>query len=270
MAKPLIGYKTMLRSATAVVTATATESGFDIANVHDYKTYLFWKFNALTSPINIDIDLGGSTEDADYLTIINSNLKTLGANVRVFADIFTPPTTPRTALTAVGTDDVWYQTIVAPGAFRYWRVQISHNTPPFGAKPFIGELVLGLKTELPHFLDPAFDPFFDGVKAESSRSVGGHYLASLLQGHSHRGVITFGAAGAPRSAFTSDLNALVDHALLRRPFVFVLDTADADFDTARYLRVPDDDDIARKAVGGSWSQLTFELPVEEAFMEPAS
>jgi len=94
-------------------------------------------------------------------------------------------------------------------------------------------------------------------------------LGALLRGHIHVGNISFGQAGAPRAAFTSDLNAFLDnHALLRRPWVFVLDTADADFDTARYIKVPDGESPSRQAVGGSWQQLTFELPVETAFMEP--
>ena len=97
----------------------------------------------------------------------------------------------------------------------------------------------------------------------------GHYLAGTTRGEMHRGAITFGAAGAARAWFTSDGNAFIrNHAAKRHPFFFVLDTADTDFDDARYLRVTDDARIERLAVGGAWSRLSFNLPVEEAYMEP--
>ncbi|KKK58673.1 hypothetical protein LCGC14_3042050 [marine sediment metagenome] len=70
--------------------------------------------------------------------------------------------------------------------------------------------------------------------------------------------------------FTSDLNAFLDsHAILRKPFVFIVDTADGDFDTARYIRLADGADAARLAVAGKWARLRFDLEVVEAMMETA-
>jgi hypothetical protein len=83
-------------------------------------------------------------------------------------------------------------------------------------------------------------------------------------------VITFGRSGAVRAAYTSDLNAMVDHMQKKLPFGFIVDTADSDFSVARYLKVPDDARIERRAVGGSWGRLILTLPVEEAFMEPVT
>jgi hypothetical protein len=126
-----------------------------------------------------------------------------------------------------------------------------------------------MKTTLPEYLAPSFPPFFDNVEVAGSRSEGGQYLAATTRGHTHRGRLTFGAAGAARSAFTSDLTAFIDnHAVKRQPFFFQLDSADTDFDAVRYIRMRDDSEAERAAVGNSWGRLTFGLDVEEAYSEP--
>jgi hypothetical protein len=124
--------------------------------------------------------------------------------------------------------------------------------------------------ELPHYLDPSLDPFFDDIDVVGPQSEGGHWLAGETRGRMHRGRISFGDAGAARSWFTSDGNAFVEYAKLRKPWVFVLDTADSDFAVARLLKLPADQGAPRNAVGGSWQSLTFEIPFEEAYREPVS
>jgi hypothetical protein len=270
MAKPLIAYVSMLRLATTTVADPGTASGFSIANISDMKSYNVWKSNTTVKPIEIDIDNGASPQNANYIGLVNHNLFTLGATVKIMADTFTPPTTQRMAATAVTEDGVSLLTFSAPGALRYWRVEITVAGASFAAPPFIGDLWLGLRTDLPEYVAPSFDPFFKDVDIVGSRSDGGHYLAGISRGQLHRGVITFGAAGAARSWFTSDGNAFIDnHALKRFPFFFTLDTADTDFDSPRYVKVPDTARIDRLAIGGAWTRLTFNLPVEEAFMEVA-
>ena len=270
-ALPLIHYLSMLRLSGSTVTASSTASGFSAAHLYDLKAYTLWKSDVLTSPITIDIDCGaGNAEDADALTLVNTNLATLGATVEILADTFTPPTTVRQAAFTPSSDHVVLKTFTAPGAFRYWRLSIAHASPPFAAAPFVGQALLGLKTSIPERLTAQFDPFTDDVAAVSVRSAGGHYLGSLLQGHAHRDSLSFGEGGIARSHFTSDLNALIEYMKLRKPFAFVLDTSDSDFATARWLRIPDDGRITRRAVGGSWGRLQPTIPFEEAYMEPAS
>lgn len=271
MAKPLIAYLSMLRLSTTSITDPGTETGFAIGNIKDMKSYSIWKSNQTAAAINIDIDAGASGANADYIGLVNHNLATLGATVRVLADTVSPAATQVLAATTPAQDGVSLLTFTAPGLKRYWRITINHAALPFSAKPFSGDAFLGMKTSLPEYLAPSFDPFFGGVEIAGSRSEGGHYLGGVARGKTHRGVITFGAAGAARASFTSDLNAFIDnHALLRRPFFFVVDTDDTDFDDPRYVKVPDDAEVGRRAVGDTWSRLTFELPVDEAFMEPVS
>lgn len=278
MAKPLILYRSLAHPrkiaglTEPVITVTpAPAAGFTIADGFDYKSYSLWKSGDITVIQVIDIDLNGSHRDADYIAFVNHNLKSANASVEVLADSFTPPTTVRSAAALIAEDVISYRTFTAPGTLRYWRVTISDLTAyPFDATPFFGEMFLGLKTELPEFLSPRFEPFFKNVEISGSRSEGGHFLAATQRGQTHRGVIEFGGAGAARAAFTSDLNAFFDeHAFKRLPFLFVLDTADTDFDVARYLKMTDDGSDGRRAVGDTWQRLGLAIDVEEAFMEPA-
>ncbi len=273
MAFPKIAYTNILRNTSAghTVSSSSTDTGFAVADIHDHRAFKIWKSGVTTSPINIDIDLGAAgAVDADYLGLINHNLNTLTGTVAVLADATPTPTTVRLAASTPGEDAVTYKEFTAPGALRYWRIQIVHSSPPFSAKPFIGELLLGLKTTLTEFMQPGFDPFHKQVEVASERSEGGHYLGATLRGITRRAEIAFGPAGGARAAFTSDLNAFLDnHAFKRLPFIFVLDTADSDFSSPRWLRVPDEADINREAVGGVWSRLILRMPVEEAIAESA-
>lgn len=272
MAFPIIAYDSMLRLTTTTVTDPGTETGFSITALYDLKAYQFWKSNQTAAAINIDIDTGAGGKNGDYIALVNHNLFTLGATVRVLADTVSPAAVQVMAATALPEDTVSLLTFTAPGAKRYWRITINHAALPFASKPYAAEIFLGMKTTLPEYLAPSFDPFFKGVEVSGNRSEGGHFLAATTRGQSHRGTLNFGGdAGIVRSFFTSDLNAFLDtHALLRRPFIFTVDTADTDFDSARYVKMPDDADAPRLAVGGSHSgRLTFSLPVEEAFMETA-
>jgi hypothetical protein len=174
------------------------------------------------------------------------------------------------AATAVTENTVTYFAFTAPGAKRYWRVQLTTADAAFDEAPFIGELMLGLKMTLPEYLAPSFDPFFRQVEVIGSRSEGGFYLGAVNRGQKHRGNITVGAAGIARSFYTSDLNTFIhDHAMPRFPFIFILDTDDTDFDSAHYIKVTDDSDVKRMAVGGSFTRFALSMDVEEAYMEQA-
>ncbi len=266
MGKPVIAYKSMLRSTGVVITDPGTEVGFSLSDIHDYRSHTLWKSDTTVSPIDIDIDLAGGDEAVDYIMLVNHNLSTMSILVTVFTGAAFPPVSGWTNFTPAE-DTVSVHTAAATGAARYWRIRLSGT---FTSKPFIGEIFLGKKTTLPQYLAPSFDPFFKQVEARGVRSRGGHYLGVSLKGQQHRGEITFGEAGAARAAFTSDLNAFLDdHAFKRRPFGFIVDPDDSDFDSPRYVKMVDDEEASRNAVGGTWSNLTFALPIEEAYAEPA-
>ena len=273
MAKPFIGYRSVLREAGVTVTDPGSDSGYPIANVEDLRSVPLWRSSVTTSPINIDIDTGAGGMDADYIGFVNHNLTTLGATVKVMADAASPATTQRLAATAPSTDNVAILQFTAPGAQRYWRVQIAHAAPPFAAKPFIGEMFLGRKTTLNEYLSASFEPFFRDVEAASGEeSEGGHFLGVTLRGQQHRGTLSLGGpAGVARADFTADLNAFItNHVDKRYPFLFAVDTDDTDFAVARYIKMTTGGRVRRSAIGGTWQRLTFEFPVETAFMEPVA
>ena len=268
MAKPRILYDSILRNAGAIITASSSAVGFPVSNLFDYRATSFWKSGVLTSPIDIDVDLGASgADDADTLGLLNGNLLAVGATVQVFADTFTPPTTSRLAAGAPSSDDAAaLRTFAAPGNLRYWRVRIAHAAPPFSAAPFLGEMFLGLRLDLPEYMDPSFDPYMRQVGASSEHSEGGHYLGAVLRGQQHRESIRFGEAGAARSAAFDTF--IHDHAMRMRPFLFQLDADDAsDFARTYYLVKKADADIPRRAVGGTWLRSNPDLAFTEAYSE---
>jgi hypothetical protein len=271
MAFPIIGYLSMAELAAATITDPGTATGYDIDNIADHRAFTLWVSDTTVTPINIDIDAGSAVQ-ADYLALIHHNLNANAATVAVYADDNAPFATPENPLTAVAPaeDTVTFKGFTSPGAYRYWRIQIAHAAA-FPTAPYIGVVKLGLRTTLTEMLNPEVDPFMKQVEVRGERSEGGNYLGSILGGQRHRAELAFGGpAGMARSFLTSDLNAFIDnHAIKRRPFVFVLDTADADFDVARWVKVTDGGEISRTPVGGMWSRMVVRLPVEEALSETA-
>jgi hypothetical protein len=271
MALPVIGYQTMLDDASVTITDPGTATGYSIANIHDFKSYTLWVSNTTTKPIFIDIDTGVSGQAADYIAFVNHNMSTLNGTHRVYADNGSPATTGLYTAQGFNEDGVTYWSFTSPGVVRYWRIQLSKATGNFASAPFVGQILLGLKTELPRYLAPSFEPYFDDVEIAGERSEGGHYLGGTARGHRHRGTITFGAGGYVRSG-AALLHAFLDnHAALRKPFVFVVDPDASDgIGVAKYIKVTDNGRISRTAVGNTWLNLNLSLDVEEAFMESAT
>ena len=273
MAFPIIGYRNILRNTGAATTASSTEAGFAAADLHDYKPWKIWKSAVVTSPINIVLDLGvGNEVTADYLAIINHNLTSLGGTVELLDGAASPAADQVVAPFTPDSDNLHVElfTVTSP-ARRYWRLQLVHSAPPFSSAPFIGEVFLGLRTTLTEYMSPGIDPFMTNVESRTQRSEGGQYLGGTMRGKSHRFQFSFSAAGIARAAYTSDLNTFIDdHLELRRPFVFVLDSADTDFKVPKYLRLTDGGQVTRQAVGGVWSRLGWSFQVQEAFSEPVA
>ena len=276
MAFPIIAYLSMLHgsadlSPSGLSSTPAPDTGFLVDDLQDHRAFKIWKSSALTDDQDIIIDVGvGNTATCDYLSVINSNLLSQVASIQIFADSFTPPTTNRISDFTIDSDDVHVELFAAPSAFRYWKVRLKKGGA-FTEAPFIGELLLGLRTTLPEFLGSDIDPFFKSVEIASSRSQGGNHLGAVIRGVKRRGeIILAGEAGISRSFYTSDLNAFLnDHAFKRLPFIFIVDSADADFDNPLWVRVTDTGEIMRTPVGGKWSRFRLVLPIEEAIMVSA-
>lgn len=270
MARPLIGYDNFVNLSTTTVTDPGSASGYPIANISDRRGFTIWKSNQTAAAVNIDIDVGAGMDNADYIGLVNSNLTTLGATVRVMAgNVSFAAATQVMAATTPAADGVAMMTFTAPGNSRYWRVILNHAALPFASAPFIGELWLGMKTTCPEYVSPAFAPYFDDVGVDGDRSAGGHFLGSILRGHEHRGTIDLGgAAGVSRADHLATLKPFADNHLLKRyPIFFVLDTDDTDFDDARFIKMTDSSRLNRDAVGDTWNRLRFAFEAEEAFAE---
>jgi|SRR6267378_49518 len=272
MALPVIAWRTILRNAGAVVSASGTASEYAASNVKDFRSFTLWKAAAVTSPQYIDVDLGVSgAVDADCLVVVNSNSVANASNLKVYADTVTPPTNVVQASYAPTSDAVEFKTFTAPGAKRYWRIEFNTGSPPFAAAPYAGVVMLGLKMSMPEYIGPDIDPFLYDVEAVTPRTVGGHALGVLLRGVPRRGSLRFGAdAGLARSFLTSDFNGFLTGRYLRHePWCFQLDSGDSDFSPARWLRRPVGGAAPRQPVGGTYARFMVPLPVEEAMMEAA-
>jgi len=100
-------------------------------------------------------------------------------------------------------------------------------------------------------------------------SEGGHVLGAVLRGQTHRMDLATSGVGIARSFWTSDLKAFdQNHLSKMRPFIFQIDSDDADFSRPFYL-VKASGDVGRSAVNGVWSRLGFRCPVAEAWVEAA-
>lgn len=265
---PVILWKSILRNPSAVLTASSTAPDFDVNDISTMRPWKIWKAGDGTTPIDIDLDLGAFPDDADMLGIVNANIGSQSGTVKVFADSVFPPANVVLDETIPVSDDVVMIPFTAPGAHEFWRVRIG-GPGVFANLPFIGELWLGKRTTLPEFPDKDVDPFMQQDEVVSQRSKGGHFLGAVIRGQRHEIELKFGGdAGISRSFFTSDLNAFyTQHAMQRRPFFYQVDPGDADFSRAFFLKVPDNKNLDRIAVGGVTTRFKGSIFVEEAWME---
>jgi len=266
-------YINILRTTGAVLAASSTESGYSVNDICDYRAWKVWKSGTLVTGITIDIDLGSDIGSADTIGLVNHNITSEGGTVELRADTSAganPPTTVRQAAYTPTYGEVDLQQFSTASNLRRWRIVLAKGGN-FANKPYIGELFLGLRTTLTEYMDPGLDPFLRQVDASVVQSHGGQYLGAVLRAKSHRFNLAFGDMGANRTAFTSDLNTFIDsHLMLRRPFIFQIDSADTDFKRPVYVKMAEGGEVKRNAVGGVWSRLTFSVSVEEAHAEAAS
>lgn len=267
----MIFYRNIFRQTGAVITSSGDDTGFSAASVAEYRSFKGWQSSLTTSPVWINVDVTGAGLNADSLIIVNGNLQLVnGANVKVYADSANPPTGVTVmAATAVLNDAVDYHTFTAPGAKRYWRVEFSDPAPPFAVKPFVGEILLGMKLTMTEYVAPDMDPRGHDIEAADDRSEGGHWLGSRTRGIIRRGTLRFGgAAGVTRTQFTSDLRYFLESCYRRLlPFAFVLDADDSEFSRAWWIKKPKDARTPNLPVADSYGRFTFDLPFEEAMVE---
>jgi hypothetical protein len=274
MAFPVIAWRTILRNSGALVTASSSASGYPATNVKTFRAYEIWKANAVTSPQDIDIDLGASgSADADSIVLVNHNIVSNAGQVTVYADAVTIGTTTVQAAYSPTSDYCDLKTFTAPGAKRYWRVRFTDPAAPFASAPYCGVILLGLKMTMPEYVGPNdLDPYLHDIETVGGgRTQGGHAAGVILRGIPRRGTLRFGGdAGLVRSFLTSDFNSFLQTRYRRcEPWAFQLDSSDSDFARAYYLKKPIGAFSPLQAVGGTYGRFTVSLPFEEAQMEAA-
>ena len=269
MATPIILYRNIFRTAGAVITSSGTDTGYSPASVADHRHYVGWQGNVLTSPQWINID-AGSAVSADSILVVNHNMVANAGQLKVYADTVNPPTNVAQAAYTPTSDVADYKAFSVLSK-RYWRVEFIDPAAPFTTKPFAGEILLGMKLDIPEYAAPDLDPFMHAIEAVSNRSEGGHYLGSVLRGIARRGNLNFGGeAGVVRSWLTSDgHDFLRTHYRKLLPWGLVLDSGDSEFAVARWLKKPDSARSATMPVGGTYGRFTLGLEFEEAMMESA-
>src|SRR5262245_42443580 len=171
MATPVILYRNIFRTPGAVVTNSGTETGdFNQSYIYDHRAFLYWKGNVLTSPQWIEVDTG-STGTADSILLVNHNMVANGGQVTVKYGAAPNPGSSAHAAYYPTSGNVDYKAFGSQTA-RYWRVELSDPAPPFAAKPFIGEIVLGLKLDVGQYVGPDIDPRLHDIEGSSVKSRG--------------------------------------------------------------------------------------------------
>ncbi len=154
-------------------TATDTETGYDVLNIHDYRTYTFWKAaSAGTKYITIDC---GTPVTVDALGIMGHNLYTADADVSIESSDDNVSWSERLAAFTPASDKAMMKIFSAASA-RYWRIKIV--TASVAAQ--LSVAFLGQRFEFPRYVTASFDPCPEAISAVTSRSKTGNLLGSIL------------------------------------------------------------------------------------------
>lgn len=271
MASPIILYRNIFRTASAVITTSGTDAGFSASDVGDHRAWKGWQGNVLTSPQYINIDCLAA-KDADSILLVNHNMVANAGQVKVYADTVNPPVAVAQAAYTPTSDVADYKAFTTLSK-RYWRVEFSDPAAPFTSKPFAGEILLGQKVDVAEYVAADVDPFMHDIIGQTARSEGPpqHSLGTVLRGVDRSGVLAFGGeCGVASAKFVSDLtDFLQNHYRRYLGWGLVFDSADSRFSAARWMLRPQGAKVPSLPVGGSYSRFRFDLAYEPALVEAA-
>lgn len=173
---PIILAENILESAT--LAATDTETGYDVANIIDRRTYTLHQFDAHGTKY-ITATMAAPTA-ADTLAIISHNLGTAAAAVSVEWSADGASWTEVLAAFTPTNDRALLKTFTS-ATKGYWRIKFV--TAAVAVK--VGVVFLGTRITLPrtwpHPSRGEFDPMPEQIVASSVRSKTGNLLGSTLQ-----------------------------------------------------------------------------------------
>jgi len=226
MANPIIIYSNILSSG---VTATSTETDYSVDNIYDLRPYMFWKATSnATQYITMDY---GSATSVDSLAISGHDFGTQGSDISVESSPNNSDWTERMAAISPS-DDTTIGKIFTTASVRYWRVKIDSNT----AAPKAGVIILGAKLLFPKQVSIPHTLLTSSIEADDSISKSGHLLGATYRYSPLKINPTFKLI--TESFVTGSFKTFWDdHGKLLKPFVWVLNTADSDYDQGYFVRL---------------------------------
>jgi len=170
--KPIILYDNRFEDGTP--TATDTETGYDVANITDLRTYTFWKAaSSGTKYITVNC---ASAKSADALGIVGHNLYTASATISVESSPDNSEWTERLAGFVPPSDRALLKRFTSVSA-QYWRVKIV--TASVQAK--IAVIILGVRVTMEKYPLAPFDPMPQSIVAQQGISDEGNLLGVTIE-----------------------------------------------------------------------------------------
>jgi hypothetical protein len=213
-AKPLILYDNRYLDGTP--TATDTDTGFDVLNIRDLRTYTFWQAAAAgTKYLTVDC---GEAQSADALAIVGHTLGTAEASIWVqyspdnwvhayeAMSEYQPPN-----------DKAFLQPFTSVSA-RYWRVKITTAS----VKAKLAVCLLGERLTFEQYCSGAFDPDAQAPVAAANVSDTGNLLGVDISYHQRTVSAQFQRTTASWATGTF-LPAWEAHLSLLKPFMWAWD-----------------------------------------------
>lgn len=225
---PIILYLNLLTGAT--LTATGTESGYDVENILDQKTFTFWKA-AAHGTNNLTADFGSAVA-ADTIGICGHNLYTVGATI--YVEYSTDNSNWSEAAHVTPANNKALMLTFTAATKRYWRLRIVNSS---GA-PMIAVFYLGSKVAFEYPANTPQNIVDEGINAVEEMSKGGNFLGAVV--NYKEGVLERTWIDFTRSWLVSYMDPFWDnHASQKKNFFYADDLSYAS-NICFYGRVPND------------------------------
>ena len=171
---PIILWDNLLSADVGFVISPGTETGYDIANVYDWRLYTKFMFNAAgTATIVIDC---GTPQYAGALAIGGHNLFTASASVKLEKSV--DGISWITVLDAFNpTDDNTLLEDFTRVSSRYWRLTIISAA----IKVYMGIIVLADPLVFDYPPDAPYSDSQEKIISESARSKAGYLLGAIIR-----------------------------------------------------------------------------------------
>ena len=220
---PYLHFKNVFDQGT--VSCSTEAAGYPAENIADWRMATPYRWKATASGTqSLTVDLGGSlTMDSDTVSIAGHNLYTGGYSLAV--KYGSGYSSTALAATVVPSDRPWTKTFTAPGAQRYWKIELTSGT----TTPQIGILILGLRLTIPLGPQPGWDLWGEEAVTDYQSNEYGMPLGSNLRYISKRLTIDYPDAEFSNSELWSATGISWDTDFMphsrTKPFFFSWDAA---------------------------------------------